>query len=104
MEIKIPTAITLKKYGLSAEEWKAILDRQGGVCAVCKKVPSSGRLNTDHHHVPKWKQMPAEQRKMWVRGLLCYFCNLYYCGRAITVAKAENVVTYLKEFEAKRPQ
>jgi hypothetical protein len=48
-----------------------------------------------------WKKMPAEERKKYVRGLLCWFCNHYYVGRAITVEKASRVVLYLQNYEKK---
>ncbi len=102
--VKIPSKPTLKKYGLSVEEWQAILDRQGGVCAVCKKEPPSGRLVTDHEHVKNWKKMPPEQRKLYVRGLLCWTDNHYTLGRAVTIAKLENGAQYLRDYAARRPQ
>lgn len=97
--IETPSKATLAKYGLSEQEWRNILERQGGVCAICKKEPSKGRLCIDHEHVKNWKKLPSEQRKLYVRGLLCWFCNHYYVGRCITIEKAENVVTYLKHYE-----
>jgi hypothetical protein len=99
---KPPTAATLKKYGLSAEEWLAILAAQGNVCPICKKTPSTGRWYTDHEHVRGWTKMAPELRKQFVRGILCYWCNATYVGRGMTIAKAANVVRYLAEFEARR--
>jgi hypothetical protein len=53
-------------YGLSLEEYDAMLDRQGGVCAICKKKPDEGKpLFIDHCHVTGM-----------VRGLLCHKCNM----------------------------
>jgi hypothetical protein len=52
-------------YGMSLEEYDAMLDRQGGVCAICKKKPDAGKaLFVDHCHVTGM-----------VRGLLCGKCN-----------------------------
>lgn len=62
---------------------------------MCGKEPSSGKLHTDHDHVRGWKGMAPELRKKHVRGLLCWFCNGNYVGRAITLMKAEAVVAYL---------
>lgn len=101
---RIPKQNTLKRYGLSASEWFAIARRQGFVCAVCRKLPENGRLCTDHEHVKGWKRMPPDQRKRYVRGLLCYFCNHYYVGRAITVEKAANVLSFLKAHEIRKIQ
>jgi hypothetical protein len=39
-------------YGISLEEYEAMLDRQGGACAICKKKPDEGKvLFVDHCHV-----------------------------------------------------
>lgn len=101
MTVRAPSKKTLARYGLSIEEWAEILSRQDGVCAVCKKLPKSLLLHIDHAHVRGWKKMPPEKRRLWVRGLLCWFCNNSYVGRSITIKKAEAVVTYLKEFESR---
>jgi hypothetical protein len=50
-------------YGISLEDYDAMLARQGGVCATCRKR-RSGRLCVDHCHVTGK-----------VRGLLCRNCN-----------------------------
>ena len=55
----------IKVYGLSGEEYKILLNKQNGVCAICKTACSSGRrLAVDHCHVTGR-----------VRGLLCANCN-----------------------------
>jgi hypothetical protein len=59
--VKTPSKATLKKYGLSEDEWQKILTRQNGVCAVCEKVPTTGRLCIDHEHVKGWKKLPPEK-------------------------------------------
>jgi hypothetical protein len=102
--ILTPKPATLKRYGLSEAEWRAILEKQGGVCAICKRVPSTGRTVIDHFHAKGWKKMPPEQRKLYVRGLCCWFCNHAFLGRGITVEKSRNVTLYLEEFEARKPK
>lgn len=103
-EAHAPSKATLKKYGLSQQEWLDLLQQQGGVCAVCKRVPDNGRLCTDHEHVKGWKKLAPEHRKLYVRGQLCFFCNHYYCSRAITVEKAKAVVAYLEAYEKRKPK
>lgn len=98
--VREPKPGTLKRYGLSLEEWRAILSGQGTVCAVCEKEPETGRFVVDHEHVRGWKKMPPEQRKQYVRGILCWWCNHAYVGRAITVRKAANVLKYLQAYAA----
>lgn len=100
--IKAPSPATLKKYGLSEEDWRAILDSQGGVCAICGLVPKTERFVTDHHHEKGWKKKPPEERKKAVRGICCWWCNATYLGRGITVEKAKNVVKYLERYEQRR--
>jgi hypothetical protein len=54
-----------KKFGITADEYKSLLTKQDGVCAICKKECKSGRrLAVDHCHSTGV-----------VRGLLCTKCN-----------------------------
>jgi hypothetical protein len=99
---RVPSPATLRKYGLTLADWLAVAERQGWVCAVCKRLPNNGRLCVDHDHVKGWKAANPTERRRHVRGLLCFFCNHYYVGRAITVAKAEAVAEYLRRHEARR--
>ena len=100
MSAKPPSRATLKKYGLSAAQWLAILESQGGVCAICRKVPASGHWVTDHQHVPGFKKLAL--RSPYVRGIVCSFCNSHVVGRFVTLAKARNVVAYLEAYEARK--
>jgi hypothetical protein len=56
----------LKEYGISEEEYGAMLRRQRGRCGICKRKPGKRRLCVDHCH-----------KTGQVRGLLCPKCN---CG------------------------
>ena len=100
--LKVPSKATLKKYGLNMEDWNELATKQGHVCYVCKKLTSTGRLCIDHEHVKGWKKLPPEQRKIYVRGLLCWFCNSKYLSRGITVDKLRNGLRYLEEYHARR--
>lgn len=79
-------------------------DSQEHACFVCKVPPKKERLCIDHDHVKNWKKLPPETRKLYVRGLLCWRCNTTFLGRGITIERAENVVAYLKAYEARRPK
>jgi Recombination endonuclease VII len=57
-------SVELKRYGISVAEYDALLAKQGGVCAICRKR-SKRRLCVDHCHLTGT-----------VRGLLCDRCNL----------------------------
>lgn len=102
MTVVVPSSATLDKYGLTEESWLAILERQGGVCAICRKVPSTGRFVTDHEHVRGYKKLPPAERARHVRGITCWFCNHAYLARGITAAKAQNVFNYLVTYEQRK--
>ena len=57
-------------YGITIEEYEALLEAQGGVCAVCKRPQRKVAwgavvmMSVDHDH-----------KTGVVRGLLCYHCN-----------------------------
>jgi hypothetical protein len=54
-----------RKYGLSLEQYDAMLAAQGGVCAICHLPrPDERRLHVDHDH-----------ETGEIRGLLCFSCN-----------------------------
>jgi hypothetical protein len=99
-----PKKATLKRYGLKLEEWQALLIRQGGVCAICQKVPPNQRLCTDHEHAKGWKKMPPERRKLYVRGLLCAYCNLRLLRKGWTLIKLERAVEYVKRYEQRNTE
>jgi hypothetical protein len=104
MEIRQCSQAVLDKYGLTREEWQAMWDAQGKRCPICEKEPktqSPTEFMVDHKHVRKWKTMLPEERKKYVRGLVCQWCNRSYISKAITVEKAKNIIIYLQKFESK---
>jgi hypothetical protein len=98
-----PSEYVLKKYGLTVDGWWAILECQGNVCPICKKLPTTGRMVVDHDHVRGWKKMPDEKRAQHVRGVCCWWCNHTHLGRGITIEKAQAVVTYLQRYQQGAP-
>lgn len=95
--IHLPTIATLRQYGLSPAEWSAIFRAQGWVCAICRR-DNSKKWVTDHEHVAGWKKMRPTERRRYVRGIICSFCNSHVVGRFVTLAKAERVVEYLRAY------
>jgi hypothetical protein len=56
------------KYGMTVEEYEAMLEAQSYCCAICDAeewTTRDGSLNTDHDH-----------KTNVVRGLLCHSCNV----------------------------
>jgi hypothetical protein len=51
-------------YGITPEQYAALLKKQGGRCALCKRRPGQRKLAVDHDHISGK-----------VRGLLCIGCN-----------------------------
>lgn len=58
-------AIRLKTYGITRAETLALLDKQDGVCAICREVFGEKGFHVDHCHTGGQ-----------VRGLLCFKCNV----------------------------
>lgn len=54
----------LRRYGLTESDYKRILAKQNGGCAICSAGPKKRRLSVDHCH-----------NSETVRGLLCDGCN-----------------------------
>ena len=101
-EARQPTAATLRRYGLSVDEWRAMLVAQGNGCGVCGKVPASGTLHIDHSHQRGWKRMPPSERKQWVRGLCDFTCNSVWLRRGATPEKLRAAADYLERFERRK--
>jgi len=100
--ILTPTPVTLRKYGLDEASWREHLDRQGGVCGACGKIPKTNRLVIDHEHVRGWKAMAPELRRQFVRGLLCWTCNGFRLARGATVENLKGAASYLEAYEERK--
>ena len=50
-----------RRYGITAADADAMLEAQGGLCAVCRERPAE---HVDHDHLTGQ-----------VRGMLCFCCN-----------------------------
>lgn len=80
-----------KTYGLSESEFNKLLDKQGGVCAICGRSNYGGRKPAiDHDHITKK-----------VRGLLCTQCNSALGMIANDPKIAQAMIDYLKRHESK---
>ena len=56
---------TKSRYGITLEEKEALLEKQGGKCAICRKKISGYLACIDHDH-----------KTGKARGLLCRNCNM----------------------------
>lgn len=79
------------KYNLSLEEYQALLDKQNGVCAICKTTnwgTRNGKAiapSVDHCH-----------KTGKVRGILCLRCNKSIGAFGDDIALLEVALTYLR--------
>lgn len=54
-----------RKFGISIEQYEAMLEAQGGRCAICRREPHPTiSLHVDHDH-----------ERGHLRGLICFDCN-----------------------------
>lgn len=100
MTTPLPHPSTLAKYGLLLEEWQVMYDKQAGACAVCGR--DGLRLVIDHEHAVGWKNMADEERKRYVRGLLCNACNHYIVTRYVDAKKLRKAAAYIEAYERRK--
>ena len=93
---------SLKKHGIDVARYEKELQKHGGVCAICKKPPtSSRRLSVDHDHA-----CCSDRRKSCgkcFRGLLCTTCNISL-GGLYSQTLLFNAIAYLQKFEGESHQ
>lgn len=109
VKVKPPSKGTLASYGLTEESWRAICERQGWQCPVCREPFGDRKLAIDHAHVAGFKArkvrrgrkvrvMPQEERVKHVRGILHSWCNRFV-RRWMTLERSANILEYLKAHE-----
>ena len=99
---RIPQPKTVKRYGMTVDEWKTRLLNQGGRCAICRKLPRSGVFCVDHEHVKGWSKLKPHERKVFVRGIICTMCNRGVVGRGINLAILKGAVNYMLAYEKEK--
>jgi hypothetical protein len=72
-------------YGINMATYDTMLDRQGGVCAICRR-PGKRRLCVDHCHTSKA-----------VRGILCANCNAVLGMAKDSIDVLKSAITYLRK-------
>lgn len=72
-----------RKYAITLDDFKVLLQEQKGACAICKTV-FAVNLGVDHDH-----------KTGLVRGLLCHRCNVglgYFKDNKDTLLEAANYI------------
>ena len=79
----------MRKYGITPQEYDALLEKQEGKCAICKETCAVyGRLCVDHDHTTGK-----------IRGLLCNHCNTGLGKFKDKVELLDVAIEYLKRNE-----
>ncbi len=73
------------KYGLTTEQYRTLLDKQEGTCAICSQDAPARALHVDHDH-----------ETGEVRGLLCNNCNRGLGLLKDDVVVLRSAITYLE--------
>jgi len=100
--MRIPTKATLRKYGWSEDDWRRQMFACGQRCAICGRPDDVVTLVIDHVHVRGFKRMSPGQKRIYVRGTPCRFCNRVMLQRGVTLERARAVVAYLEKYEGTR--
>jgi hypothetical protein len=74
-----------KTYGLTPDQYQAMLDAQNGLCAICHEA-ADHKLHVDHSH-----------QTGKVRGLLCFRCNTALGNFRDSTLVLESAAKYLHE-------
>jgi len=64
-----------RAFGLTPEAYKALLDAQGGVCAICRKAETARNVNKQSGVRIKRLSVDHDHKTNKIRGLLCQHCN-----------------------------
>lgn len=78
----------MTKYGITLEQYDAMLTEQGGVCAGCGAEPTAISLHVDHDHTTGA-----------VRGLLCFPCNAALGNAGDSAERLLSLAAYLVRSE-----
>lgn len=89
-----------RRYGLSHEQWRELVERANGHCMVCGTIETrTGRNGTtlrlaiDHDH-----------ETGVVRGLICYDCNIALGAAREDPERLRSLAEYLERTDAVTPE
>lgn len=75
------------EYGISLEEYDLLLQKQHGLCKICKKrFSNKQQTHLDHNH-----------RTAQIRGILCHKCNLLLGLADDDIHLLRECIAYLEE-------
>ena len=93
---KVKNRRLMHTYGITIEEWNDMYDKQLGLCACCGKKLKNPHI--DHEHLPGYSTMPPEQKRKYIRGLVCMPCNRFLICKN-NWQTIQDVYEYLERYE-----
>jgi uncharacterized protein with PIN domain len=84
----------MRTFGMTISDYNRMLDRQGGVCAVCNTAETVLRRNGEPYRLA----VDHDHRTMQVRGLLCRRCNQVVWAIEEHEGLLRDVADYLARF------
>lgn len=75
-------------YGISFEQYRQLVDSQGGNCKICLRHESTftKSLAVDHNH-----------KTGEIRGVLCQYCNQRQVGRHTDATLLQRITDYVRD-------
>lgn len=90
----------LNQYGISLEDYKKLLEKQGGGCAICGTKPENNvhgtqkKLCIDHDHSCC---SGTKSCGKCIRGILCHKCNTAVGLLGDTAEGLKKAIAYLED-------
>lgn len=84
-----------KSFGITLDDYRAILEIQGGVCAICRQQETSARGGN-----VKWLAVDHCHSTGKVRGLLCEACNVSIGRMKEDTDRLRSAIAYLDRHKA----
>ncbi len=81
-----------RQYGISEDEYKALLRKQHGKCAICGSKDPRGRAGSTYF------QVDHDHKTGAVRALLCAPCNSGLGSLGDSIKNLEKAIAYLRKY------
>lgn len=83
----------MREFGITQDDYRAILEAQEGVCAICKQPETAKRPTTQ---TPKALAVDHCHKEGHVRGLLCWRCNSVLGKVGDSIQTLQSMIEYLQ--------
>lgn len=81
----------LKRYGITADQFDALLAKQGGACGICGTTAATWHVDHDHSCCPTIYTCGK-----CIRGILCNYCNVGLGNFRDNPDLVERALSYLR--------